>query len=92
MSAKAKTKSRDRRKKQKALRKAANRAHYASLRDSNQNSKRAQKAAKAGRKVKAGKHLAGPCGNIGCAKCSPLARELKLKKHLEREGFNTRLV
>jgi hypothetical protein len=61
-------------------------------RDNDQNGKRAQKAAKAGKKVKAVKHRLGPCGNIGCAKCSPLAARLKLEKHLKSEGFNTRLV
>jgi hypothetical protein len=92
MSKKSKAESKERRAKEKSRRKAANRAYYESLRDSGHNSKRAARAVKAGKKVKTTKHRLGACGNIGCAKCSPIARELKLEKKLKSEGFNTRLV
>lgn len=72
MSKKTKTKAAQKRKAEKAKRKAANVAKYQAWRDAGQNPKRAQRNAKcAGPSPNKHLHLIANCGNAGCKKCFP---------------------
>ena len=75
MSAKKKSAAKDKRRKDKAKRKAAQKARYISYKESGQNSKskrNRQKAKKEVRSVARVKHPISPCGNLGCLRCNPL--------------------
>lgn len=65
----------EQRKKQKANRKASQRALYAGYRDSgnNKKSKRFKLSRGRIRRVRAIKHPFSPCGNVGCISCSGIS-------------------
>ena len=71
MSKKNRTDSRDRRKKAKVTRRAANNARYAAMTvaGQNQKSKRYRANTHKARKVRTARHKEGICGNTGCSKC-----------------------
>jgi hypothetical protein len=73
MGAKAKARKADHRKKQKQMRKAAERATYASRALAGSNSKRGKLKAKRATKFRPVRHVATSCGNPGCSRagCSP---------------------
>ena len=75
MSAKSKKRRSEERKAAKRRMKAANRAKYEAwkIAGTNSKSKRAKRATK--RLARKGRHLTGPCGNIGCTKCNPNTAE-----------------
>jgi hypothetical protein len=62
--------------------KAANRARYEQMKLAgvNSKSKRAKKAVK--KLARKGRHLSGPCGNIGCKRCSPMFKNTSQQKVL----------
>ena len=73
MSAKSKTKSQEKRRKEKLARKAQTRALYASYRDQKDNSKRNKRKKKQLIKsVRTERHTDYFCGNQGCLKCFPV--------------------
>ena len=73
MSKKAKKLQKEKRLEKKRARRTANKARYAALRDSGQNSKskRFVKNSKRMKRVKTIDHPLGSCGNIGCKRCDP---------------------
>jgi len=80
MSKKSKAASRERRKMQKRARKEANRARYAAMRDAGTNRKK-KSGDQAGRAtVRVKRHPNGACGNIGCVRCSDVAKMLTDKR------------
>lgn len=72
MSKKSKAKSKLYRLQEKRKRKAAEKAKYQAFAESGKNTKsyRQAKKAKAGARNRI-RHSGGPCGNIGCQRCSP---------------------
>lgn len=78
MSKKKKSEAKQRRRSDKRARKAAQRAKYEAWKLAGQNTKSKRVKLRAKRKtvIRLVKHAMGPCGNIGCKKCSPLAAEL----------------
>lgn len=80
MSKKAKTASRERRKREKRARKDANRARYAAMRDAGQNRKKKGGDETGKGTLRIQRHPTGDCGNIGCVRCSPIAQELASRK------------
>ena len=81
MSKKIKAANKEKNLQAKRSRKNANKAKYAALKASGQNSKsfRAIKDGKKNKKVNAIDHPNGACGNIACVKCFPYL-ERKVKK------------
>lgn len=73
MSKGAKSRQHERRKKAKAMRKAANKATYESRKALGQNTKsaRAISNSKKNKKKSGVDHPYGNCGNVGCKKCDP---------------------
>ncbi|MCU0657842.1 MAG: hypothetical protein MUF64_22040 [Polyangiaceae bacterium] len=78
MGTKAKIKSKNRRRAQKAARKSAQKALYESRMRSGQNtkSKRAKLRMKREHQVRVVRHADGPCTNVGCARCNPIEQNL----------------
>lgn len=70
MSKAAKKRNSDRRRSEKAKRKAANVARFASLIGTNANKKK-KGANKSKGKLPGHPHINGYCGNVGCRKCFP---------------------
>ena|SRR3990167_8058255 len=73
MSRKARTRNAEKRKKEKAARKSAQKLRYAAYRDSGNNSKRAARNKKKEIVVKTHAHLTSNCGNIGCNMCNKIS-------------------
>ena len=86
MSKKSKASSRERRKREKRSRKEANRARYAAMRDAGQNCKDKSGNESGRAMVRLERHAKGPCGNIGCVRCSETARELAARRQALRKG------
>jgi hypothetical protein len=80
MSKKSKAASRERRKREKRSRKEANRARYAAMRDAGQNRKKKEGNQTGRATVRFKRHPNGACGNLGCTRCSELARELAARR------------
>jgi hypothetical protein len=70
MSKAAKKRNSERRRSEKAKRKAANVARFTSLIGTNANKKK-KGANKAKSKIPGHPHVSGFCGNVGCRKCFP---------------------
>ena len=75
MSKKAKSEAKKRRRSKKAAMKSAQRALYETRKREGQNtkSKRVKLRAKRKKRVRLVSHRLGPCGNVGCKKCNPIA-------------------
>jgi hypothetical protein len=85
MSKKAKTASRERRKREKRARKEANRARYAAMRDAGQNKKKKGGDQEGRELLRIKRHPNGECGNLGCLRCSALAQELAARRNALRK-------
>lgn len=75
MSKASKSRSSEKRRRDKAAQKAAQRARYEAYMRAGQNGKSRRLAIRTSRKrvVRVHDHPLGPCGNIGCPKCNPSA-------------------
>lgn len=71
MSAKKKSESKERRKREKANRKSAQKALYQGYAAQGNNSKRGKIKAAAKTRLKLVSHAGGDCGNVGCQRCFP---------------------
>jgi hypothetical protein len=88
MSKKKKSEAKRHRRAAKRARKAAEQAKYEAWKAAGQNTKsrRAKLRARRLRRatVRAGHHATGPCGNIGCKRCNPIAANLVSVRLLHR--------
>jgi hypothetical protein len=75
MGAGSRARAKEKRKAEKRKRKAAKTAQYEAWRHADQNLKSKRFLKKGKKKLLKAKHTDGPCGNVGCMKCSALFQE-----------------
>ena len=87
MSKASKTRQRLERRKEKRARKEAKKALYESYKAQGKNKKSKRFVAKKTLvNMRKHTHPKGPCGNVGCVKCSPLAKMLRERELEVRKG------
>lgn len=89
MGKKAKAAKADHRKRQKQMRKSAERARYQSYVANGTNSKRNKIKQKKASKFRPARHIAAFCGNTGCSRCFP---DLALQKFNDSNDPRVRFV
>ena len=83
MSLRARTRKQEERRKKKRARKEAMRAQYRAWAEEGRNKKSKRHRLRLSRRnlVRSVRHANGPCGNVGCVRCSDVARLVAARRH-----------